>query len=90
EPTTGLDVITQERVLALLDELRRDEGLAIVFVTHDLRVARRVADRVVVLAEGRLVDDLPAAALDAAALDSAESGTADETAALLASTPALR
>ncbi|WP_158587929.1 ABC transporter ATP-binding protein [Actinomadura logoneensis] len=66
EPTTGLDVLTQAHVLALLDELRRDEGLAIVFVTHDLRVARRVADRVVVLADGRVVDDLPATALDLA------------------------
>ncbi|MFC5183174.1 ABC transporter ATP-binding protein [Actinomadura harenae] len=88
EPTTGLDVIAQERVLALLDELRRDEGLAIVFVTHDLRVARRVADRVVVLAGGRVVDDLPAAALDSAALDSG--AVSPETAALLASTPSLR
>ncbi|MFC4911434.1 ABC transporter ATP-binding protein [Actinomadura gamaensis] len=81
EPTTGLDVITQERVLALLDGLRRDEGLAIVFVTHDLRVARRIADRVVVLSEGRIVDDLPATVLD--------TGAAPETVALLTSTPLL-
>ncbi|WP_157420707.1 ATP-binding cassette domain-containing protein, partial [Actinomadura kijaniata] len=66
EPTTGLDVLAQERVLALLDRLRRDEGLAVVFVTHDLRVARRIADRVVVLAAGRVVEDLPVSALDSA------------------------
>ncbi|XVQ09330.1 ABC transporter ATP-binding protein [Spirillospora sp. CA-255316] len=69
EPTTGLDVLAQERILRLLAELRRDEGLAIVFVTHDLRVARRIADRVVVLAAGRVVEDLPAARLDRAAHD---------------------
>ncbi|REE95750.1 ABC transporter ATP-binding protein [Thermomonospora umbrina] len=67
EPTTGLDVLAQERVLTLLDDLRREERLAVVFVTHDLRVARRVADRIVVLADGRIVEDLPAAALDTAA-----------------------
>ncbi|MFC9970055.1 ABC transporter ATP-binding protein [Spirillospora sp. NPDC127200] len=81
EPTTGLDVLAQERVLALLAELRRDTGLAVVFVTHDLRVARRVADRVVVLAGGRVAEDLPAAALGGAAHP--------ETRALLAATPAM-
>ncbi|WP_329521797.1 ABC transporter ATP-binding protein [Spirillospora sp. NBC_01491] len=81
EPTTGLDVLAQERILALLDRLRRDEGLAVVFVTHDLRVARRIADRVVVLAGGRVVEDVPARSLDAAAHP--------ETRALLAATPAL-
>ncbi|HEX2315912.1 MAG TPA: ABC transporter ATP-binding protein [Thermomonospora sp.] len=67
EPTTGLDVLAQERVLALLGDLRRADGLAVVFVTHDLRVARRVADRIVVLADGRVVEETPAAALEAAA-----------------------
>ncbi len=66
EPTSGLDVLTQERILRLLDDLRRDHGLTIVLVTHDLRVARRVADRVVVLGDGRIVEDLPADGLDAA------------------------
>ncbi|GAA2438344.1 ABC transporter ATP-binding protein [Actinomadura vinacea] len=69
EPTTGLDVLAQERILALLARLRRDEGLSVVFVTHDLRVARRVADRVVVLAAGRIVEDLPAVRLGAASHD---------------------
>ncbi|GAA2599202.1 ABC transporter ATP-binding protein [Actinomadura fulvescens] len=81
EPTTGLDVLAQERVLALLDDLRRDEGLAIVFVTHDLRVARRVADRVVVLAEGAVVEDVPSTTLDFA--------VHPETRALLGATPVL-
>ncbi|MFG2003615.1 ABC transporter ATP-binding protein [Spirillospora sp. NPDC048911] len=81
EPTTGLDVLAQERILTLLTELRRDEGLTIVFVTHDLRVARRVADRVIVLAEGSVVEDVPAAALDFA--------VHPETRALLNAMPAL-
>ncbi|GAA1547980.1 ABC transporter ATP-binding protein [Actinomadura kijaniata] len=81
EPTTGLDVLAQERVLALLDRLRREEGLAVVFVTHDLRVARRIADRVVVLAAGRVVEDLPVSALDSAGHP--------ETRALLDAVPAM-
>jgi peptide/nickel transport system ATP-binding protein len=80
EPTTGLDVLAQEHILALLEGLRRETGLTIVFVTHDLRIARRIADRVVVLADGRIVEDLPATHLDRAAHP--------ETRALLAATPA--
>ncbi|MFI0351046.1 ABC transporter ATP-binding protein [Actinomadura sp. 9N407] len=56
EPTTGLDVLAQERILRLLARLRRDEGLAIVFVTHDPRVARRIADRVVTLDAGTVLN----------------------------------
>ncbi|OLT29823.1 hypothetical protein BJF79_40240 [Actinomadura sp. CNU-125] len=67
EPTSGLDVLTRDRILDLLTGLRRDDGLTIVLVTHDLRVARRVADRVVVLHEGRVVEDVPARDLDDAA-----------------------
>jgi peptide/nickel transport system ATP-binding protein len=52
EPTTGLDVLAQERILALLDELRREEHLGVVLVTHDQRVARRIADRVIELPAG--------------------------------------
>ncbi|RSN42566.1 ABC transporter ATP-binding protein [Actinomadura sp. WAC 06369] len=66
EPTSGLDVLTRDRILDLLTALRRDDRLTIVLVTHDLRVARRVADRVVVLHEGRVVEDVPAAGLDGA------------------------
>ncbi|MFD0689153.1 ABC transporter ATP-binding protein [Actinomadura fibrosa] len=66
EPTSGLDVLTQRRVLDLLTGLRRDRGLTIVMVTHDLRAARRAADRVVVLDQGRAVDDLPTGDLDEA------------------------
>jgi len=66
EPTSGLDVLNQERVLRLLTDLRRDHGLTIVLVTHDLRVARRVADLLIVLHDGRVAENLPAGDLDAA------------------------
>ena len=64
EPTSGLDALARERILRLLAGLRRDHGHTIVLVTHDLGVARRVADRVVVLDGGRVVEDLRAAGLD--------------------------
>ena len=56
EPTTALDVSTQIRILDLLSDLRSRYGLAILFVSHDLRVVSRVADRVVILKEGRVVE----------------------------------
>jgi oligopeptide/dipeptide ABC transporter ATP-binding protein len=59
EPTTALDATTQAEVLALLDQVRRDVGLAILFVTHDLSVVARIADRVVVLYAGRIVESAP-------------------------------
>lgn len=56
EPTTGLDVTTQARIIALLVGLARDQDLAIVYVTHDLAVVDEVADRVVVMREGRVLE----------------------------------
>jgi len=66
EPTSGLDVLAQEHLLALLGEIRERHGLTVVVVTHDLTIARRVAERVIVLEHGRIAEDLPAAALDEA------------------------
>ncbi len=45
EPTTALDVTTQAEVMAILDELRRDRGLAMLFITHDLELAAAICDR---------------------------------------------
>ena len=66
EIVSGLDVSTQAHILLLLRELRRDLGLAMLFVTHDLSVVRVLCDRVVVLREGRVVETAPVATLFAA------------------------
>jgi peptide/nickel transport system ATP-binding protein len=57
EPTTGLDVVTQARILAEVDRLRRESGLAVVYVTHDLAVVASLADRIAVMYAGRIVEE---------------------------------
>ena len=57
EPTTALDVTIQAQILALLDKLRREIGLAVLFVTHNLGVVAEIADRVVVMYCGRVVEE---------------------------------
>jgi oligopeptide/dipeptide ABC transporter ATP-binding protein len=57
EPTTAIDVTTQAQILALLRELRRKYGTAIIFITHDLGVIARMADRVVVMYLGRVMEE---------------------------------
>ena len=56
EPTTALDVTIQAQILALLDELQREMGMALLFITHDLNLVRRFTDRVGVMERGRLVE----------------------------------
>ena len=56
EPTTALDVTIQAQILDLLDELQREMGMALLFITHDLNLVRRFSDRVGVMERGRLVE----------------------------------
>jgi oligopeptide/dipeptide ABC transporter ATP-binding protein len=56
EPTTALDVTVQAGIIRLLDRLRREQGLAIVLITHDLGVLSAIADRVAVFYAGRVVE----------------------------------
>ncbi|MCR9072706.1 MAG: ABC transporter ATP-binding protein [Alphaproteobacteria bacterium] len=56
EPTTALDVTIQAQILALLDRLRHDLGMAMLLITHDLGIVRKVADRVCVMTDGQIVE----------------------------------
>jgi len=66
EPTTALDVTIQAQILALLDKLRREMGMAVLFITHNLGVVAEIADRVVVMYAGRVVEEAPVGAIFAA------------------------
>jgi microcin C transport system ATP-binding protein len=66
EPTTALDVTIQAQILDLLARLKAEEGMGLLFITHDLGIVRRIADRVCVMKDGEIVESGETAALFAA------------------------
>jgi ABC-type glutathione transport system ATPase component len=56
EPTTALDVTIQAEILALINRLKRENGMAVLFITHDMAVVAQMADRVVVMYRGQIVE----------------------------------
>ncbi|MDA9532703.1 ABC transporter ATP-binding protein [Bradyrhizobium sp. CCBAU 25338] len=82
EPTTALDVTTQAQILKLIRNLQRNRNMAVMFITHDFGVVADIADQVVVLRHGKVVEEGPAAAVFSAPQH-------DYTKALLAAVPSM-
>ena len=61
EPTTALDVTIQAQILELLEQIQRDRGMSMLFITHDLGIVRKFADRVCVMKDGEIVESGPTA-----------------------------
>lgn len=59
EPTTALDVTVQKSVLELIKELQRETGMGVIFITHDLGVVARIADRAIVMYKGAIIEEGP-------------------------------
>ncbi len=59
EPTTALDLITQKKILRLLNELRSSQGFSMMFITHDLGIVTQLSDRVVTMYAGTVVENSP-------------------------------
>ncbi|PKR53320.1 ABC transporter ATP-binding protein [Thalassospira marina] len=66
EPTSALDVTVQLQVMAILDDLVRERGMALIFISHDLHLVSSFCDRVLVMYQGRVVEEIRASELDQA------------------------
>ncbi len=66
EPTTALDVTIQAQILDLLDEIRQEYGMAVLFITHDLQIVRQRAERICIMHRGRIVESGPTGKIFAA------------------------
>ena len=66
EPTTALDVTVRGQILELIADLQRDNGMAVMLITHDLNLVRRFADRVIIMENGHIVEQGPVAQVFAA------------------------
>lgn len=82
ELSTALDVTTEAKVLEYLSDVQRETGAALLLISHDLSVIRRVTDRVVVMYAGKIVEDMPVSKLSSAA-------THPYTLALLSAVPSI-
>lgn len=82
EPTTALDVTTQAQILRLISELQEEMGTAVLFITHDFGVVHDIADRILVMNKGRVVEEGKSA-------DILTSPTADYTRRLICAVPSL-
>ncbi|MFU8825297.1 ABC transporter ATP-binding protein [Yoonia sp.] len=82
EPTTALDVTIQAEILALINRLKREKGMSVLFITHDMAVVAQMADRVVVMNSGKIVET-------GKVEDIFENPKEDYTKALLAAVPKL-
>lgn len=82
EPTSALDVSVRAQILNLLLQLQRDLGLAMIFISHDIQTVRRMSDRIATMYLGRIVEDVPAAAVP-------DGVRHPYTAALLSATPSI-
>jgi oligopeptide/dipeptide ABC transporter ATP-binding protein len=60
EPTTALDVVVQRSIMQMLTELRADLGFGIIFITHDLSLLVEIADRIVIMYAGAIIEEAPA------------------------------
>ncbi len=58
EPTASLDVSVQAQILRLMMDLRREFGLTMLFISHDMEAVRHMSDRIAVMEMGRVIDDL--------------------------------